>query len=84
MLSVKQGNIKYYFLTRPGMEIRSPEPLAKTIQRSYASEVDTEILDLNGVRNNIFFFYITPRSTQTRLVVHVRVRSMDQIDLIKN
>ena len=31
MLSVKQGGIKYHFLTRPGIEPRSPGPLANTL-----------------------------------------------------
>ena len=35
MLSVKQGNIKYYFwvfgMTQPGIEPRSPRPLANTL-----------------------------------------------------
>ena len=34
MLSVKQGGIKYHFLTRPEIEPQSPRPLANTLPPS--------------------------------------------------
>ena len=52
MLSVKQGGIKYHFLifgmTRPGIEPRSPGPLAKTLpirQCGLCARIGPEKLD---------------------------------------
>ena len=62
MLSVKQGGIKYHFwvfgMTRPGIERRSPGPLANTLTpRPSVTKMKTSFLNF-FLDNSISFFLL--------------------------
>ena len=62
MLSVKQGGIKYHFLslcmTRPRIEPRSPGPLANTLTGIYEFSQFMNLFNLANFRPNLYELYI--------------------------